>query len=492
MGSKPNVLLLFSDQHKASVLSVEGHPDVQTPNLDRLAEEGVRFSRAYSQNAICMPSRCSMFSGLYPRTLGVRTNGDWSPVMDEVVPIQKAFQDAGYLTAAFGKRHLANACDNGWSIRADHFLQENEVDNYVNWVDEQGYGEAFAQDWAAEFASAPKGSNQEGNAYSFSLMATRESELPENMTMEAFSKQRTIEFLKSRKEDGQAFFCWTSFYRPHQPYTPLKRYWDKFDRTRWGKGRNLGDAVAMPETLHEEVEKLPPKLQSWFKGKNRVWRLDFAREDEQLYRDYITAYYALVEEIDDCIGEIMSVLDETGLRENTIVIYTSDHGDFVGSHGMVEKCALGHNVYEDTLRVPLIVSWPSNSWQGDLVDGLAELVDIYPTLLDLCDVTTPTMKWELQGRSFAATLKNGDPIQRQYSVSENWVQAAVVAERFKLGAWHVPQAGFGDMLFDLEEDPLETKNLLENLPDRHERMAGFLRNWEESIPTNLPINRTSS
>ena len=399
--------------------------------------------------------------------------------MDEVVPMQKAFQEAGYITAAFGKRHLINACDVGWTLLGSHAHNENESDNYVRWVDEKGHGEAFAKDWAAEFARAPKGSRLEGEEIPFALMATRQSELPEDMTMEAYSKQRTIEFLNSRTEDGQPFFCWASFYRPHQPYTPLKRYWDRFDRSRWGNGRNQGDAVEMPATLREVAGKLPPQLQSWCEGRNRVWRLDMARENEQLFRDYITAYYALVEEIDDCIGEIMATLNESGLRDNTIVIYAADHGDFVGSHGMVEKCAAGHNVYEDTLRVPLIVSWPRELRQGDVCDGLAELVDLYPTLLDLCGLTTPTLKWELQAQSLAATLRTGARIPRPYSVSENWVQTTVITHRYKLGRWLEPQGDFGDMLFDLEQDPLETINLNEDLPEIREQLAGFLREWEE-------------
>jgi arylsulfatase A-like enzyme len=112
------VLLLFADQHKASVLGSEGHPDAITPNLDRLASEGVRFSRAYCQDGISVPSRCSMMSGLYPRTLGCLTNGDRTIVMREVVPLQKSLQANGYLTAAFGKRHLVLACDDGWDVAA--------------------------------------------------------------------------------------------------------------------------------------------------------------------------------------------------------------------------------------------------------------------------------------------------------------------------------------------------------------------------------------
>ena len=148
---RPNVLVLFSDQHKADVLSCANHPDVATPNLDRLATGGIRFTRAYCQDAICAPSRCSMFSGLYPRTLGSLDNRDDTLVMQQVVSMQKTFQQAGYRTGAFGKRHLKHACDEGWDVAASHLYGESPRRNYVTWIQEQGYGQEFAHEWAAEF-----------------------------------------------------------------------------------------------------------------------------------------------------------------------------------------------------------------------------------------------------------------------------------------------------------------------------------------------------
>jgi arylsulfatase A-like enzyme len=481
--------LLFSDQHKASVLGSEGHPDAITPNLDRLAAEGVRFSRAYCQDGISVPSRCSMMSGLYPRALGCLTNWDRTPVMREVVPLQKALQANGYLTAAFGKRHLVLACDDGWDVAASHMHGESPDDNYVAWVEAAGHGGAFAHDWAAEFGRGPKGGSAEHADIPFALMATRPSRLPDDLTMEAFTARRTVGFLEQQKGSELPFFCWSSFYRPHQPYTPLAGYLERFPHDRWGSGVRNGDAIRMPDTLEQAAGELPPMLQDWHRGANRVWRLDEARADPQLYRDYVAAYYALVMEIDDHVGAILAALERFGLREDTIVIYTADHGDFVGSHGMVEKCAPGHNVYEDTLRVPLIVSWPGRLRRGAVSSDLAELVDLYPTLMELCGCQTPASPYELQGRSLAGTLLDGRPTGRDYSVSENWSQAAVITERYKLGEWLAPRdAGhadfreWGDMLFDLEADPFETRNLIAELPEVAERLAARLREWECRTP----------
>jgi len=487
--NRPNVLFLFSDQHNASVTGYEGHPDVTTPHLDSLAREGSQFRRSYCQDAICGPSRCSLFSGLYPRTLQCFGNGDRTQAMRDVVPIQKAFHQEGYVTAAFGKRHLSDACDDGWATTASHSWAENPEDNYVKWTNEQGCAAEFAQDWAAEFGSTPRGSALEKKDIPFALMATRQSALNDDRTMEAFTKQRTMAFLEDRAEDDQPFFCWSSFYRPHQPYTPLKKYWDRHDRSRWGRGTNAEDGISMPKNLHQEVSELPPMLQAQFAGKNRVWRLDQARENEQLYRDYVSAYCALVEEIDVCIGEILSRLDELGLAENTIIIYSADHGDFVGAHGMVEKCAVGHNVYEDTLRVPLLFRWPGHIKSGTIHHGLVELVDLYPTLLELCTVTQPRQKYPLAGQSLVRSLTANEPVNREFTVSENWSQSTIVTDQYKLGVWQKPADGkhpdfreFGNMLFDLENDPEEMKNIYAESEEVRGQLETQLVEWQQRHP----------
>ncbi len=408
--------------------------------------------------------------------------------MGEAVSLQSALRQNGYRTAAFGKRHLELACDEGWGTIASHMYKESPDDNYVTWIEKQGLGKAFAHDWAAEFGRGPGGGSQAKAEIPFALMGTRTSRLPVGMTMEAFTARRTVEFLEQQKDSPQPFFCWSSFYRPHQPYTPLKEYFDRFPHDRWGSGVRNGDAISKPETLDQAVSELPPMLQEWHRGANRVWRLDKARAEPQLYRDYIAAYYALVAEMDDHIGTILSALDRFGLHEDTIVIYTADHGDFVGSHGMIEKCAPGHNVYEDTLRVPLIARWPDRIQRGVVCSDLAELVDIYPTLMELCACDVPESPHRLQGRSLAGTLTDGRPIGRRYTISENWSQAAVITDRYKLGAWLAPHdrekpdyREFGDMLFDRHADPLETRNLIAELPEVKESLMEHLQEWERSV-----------
>jgi uncharacterized sulfatase len=196
-------------------------------------------------------------------------------------------------------------------------------------------------------------------------------------------------------------------------------------------------------------------------------------EKTELPLRYVAYYYALTSEVDACVGRIMDGLDRLGLRDDTIVIYTADHGDFVAAHGMVEKCALGHNVYEDTLRVPLIIAWPKRFLEGAANKSLVELVDLYPTLMDLLDLKRPKDAPELPGKSLIRSLRENKPTHRKYAVSENWNQVTVITERYKLGIWIDPgsidkykrrdnRQRFGDQLFDREKDPLELTNLIDD------------------------------
>jgi arylsulfatase A-like enzyme len=418
--------------------------------------------------------------------------------MQEVVSLPSAFRSHGYRTAAFGKRHLYLGCDEGWDIKASHMAKESPDDNYVHWVQAQGQGDAFDRDWAAEFGRGAESTPSFDRDIPYAVMSARVSELPDDMTMEAWTRRRTIDFLREQANRTEPFFCFSSFYRPHQPYTALRRYFERFDRTHWGKGRNAGDGLALPPTLRQPIDELPPMFQEQSRGSNRIWRMDLAREDEQIYRDYVASYYALVEEIDDHIGAVLSVLEETGQAENTIILYTSDHGDFVGRHGMAEKCAAGHNVYEETLRVPLVVHWPGHLRSGDVRTDLVELVDIYPTLLDLCGLSAPALRHPLHGRSLKDTLLNGTPVGRTHVVSENWSQSTVVTDRYKLGVWTEPldpraadYRAFGDMLFDRESDPVEIHNLAGQpaVAGIERELRDYLQQWQKRwvLPERLPL-----
>lgn len=464
---KPNVIFIFSDQHKADVMGFQGHPDIITPNLDAMAKGGVVFNRAYCQNAISAPSRMSLFTGLYPRTIGAMDNAHLNTkAINNSISLQAAFQANGYATYAFGKRHLDEGADLGWTQHQSHMAKESPQNNYVKWIEKQGYADAFGEDWAAEFGKYPEGNSKAGTKFPTAKMGTRTTRLPENMTMEAYSTQLTLDVIRNHKKSGEPFFCFTSYYRPHQPYNPLPKYLGMYDITKWGKGTKHKDGLKMPESLRQPADQLPPMLADLRKSKTGIWCLGLAAEDEQLYRDYVGAYYALVTEIDALIGNIFAELEKQGMAENTIVIYSSDHGDFVGAHGMIEKASMGHNVYEETLQVPMLFYWKGKLPAGYKNNDLVGLIDIYPTLMDLAGIKRPACNYPLQGISLAKTLTKKAKVKRDYIVSENWSQATIITKEHKLGIMLDPTIAapkrdyrsFGNMFFERKTDPLEINN----------------------------------
>lgn len=489
---KLNVIILFSDQHRKNVMGFEAHPDVMTPNLDKLARQSLIFDRAYCSVGISAPSRSSLMTGLYPRTLGLLSNNERTSVMNDAVSLATVFQQNNYKTYAFGKRHTYGGIDSGWDVQQSHLCDETPGNSYTQWVEKNGYGKEFAMDWAAEFGKGSECSSYAGRKLPIADLGTRISALPDNMTMEAFTTQLTVEMIKEHAKDKQPFFCWATFYRPHQPYTPLKKYMDMYNVTDWGNGRINGGPIRKPASLYEPKENIPPMLNSIREGVNKVWNVNKAFDDEQLWRNYIGAYYALVTEIDHCVGEILTALDEAGLADETIVIYTSDHGDFVGNHGMVEKCAPGQNVYEDILNVPLIIRYPGNKQRGKRMAGLVSLVDIYPTLVELLGLKMPPSKYPVQGQSVAKTITKGKPVKRDYLVSESWSQATVITKDYKLGMMIDPAdyqrkfdfRSFGDQFFVRKSDSLEIKNQINNTAYKAEidKIRGYYQDFCAKIP----------
>jgi arylsulfatase A-like enzyme len=295
--------------------------------------------------------------------------------------------------------------------------------------------------------------------------------------------QKTIEFLRTSRESGQPFFCWSSFIFPHQPYVPSPKWAAMYP----------SELMPLPESWNEPVANVPPGLQNWRKNTKVPWNCGTAADNPGIYKRYIAYYYALVSEVDYHLGVILDELEKLGMADNTIVIYTSDHGDFVASHGMVEKCARFHNVYEETVAVPLIVSWPKRFKGGQVCDGLAELIDLYPTLLELTGLPAPKDSLPMPGISLVPTLETGKPIGRKYAITENWSQLTVVTDRYKLGKWIDPsekeekydfRGKHPDMLFDRKADPEEVKNLIGKSGRVEKELRAMLAEWEAKTPTD--------
>jgi arylsulfatase A-like enzyme len=479
---RPNVLFLFSDQHQAGVASYAGSANVSTPNFDRLTREGTHFARAYCQDGVCMPSRNSIYTGQYCRTLGLLANEDWNCMRPETIsrniPLQRIFKSAGYYTFTAGKRHLMPALDTDWDYAAGDIMtkpldlwsrEPRDNINYWNWVEGRGLLPQARADFAVEMGKSYGGPRQP--------LACAISKLPPDATMEAFAASQTIQFLKSAQAKKQPFFAWSTFYRPHQPYTPQAQFADKVDYA----------SLKLPSTIWQKPEELPPTLCQGRRSKVLCW--DLGDATEAMYRRYIGYYSALVTEIDHHIGSILDTLDREGLAENTIIVYSSDHGDFVAGHGMIEKFCWGHNVYEETLRVPLLFRWPGKIGAGVTRQDLVELVDLYPTLLSLCGIDLPGSAVTPVGRDISPTLTRQTPVGRPCVISENIFQASVITDDFKYAQWlncPGPRNNFqkwGNMLFDRVNDPGEARNLIASPAHaaQRDKLAGYLRDWASRI-----------
>jgi arylsulfatase A-like enzyme len=376
MPDRPNVLILMTDQQRFDALGAAGNAEIHTPNLDALAGEGALCRRFVVQAPVCMPSRMSMLSGLYPAALGVVTNGPAMP--EDVDTIATRFGSAGYRTANIGKLHFLphsrrDHAGRHPSYGFDHLEISDEpgcyADAYRAWVGrvapEQlphislglpAEAEKWQQTAGRDGIDHPDRGERQPRVFSGASAVTHS----------AFVAERTIAYLRQVRPGGGPFLCIAGFYSPHSPWVAPAEFFDLYDR----------DALSLPE--------LPPELEEQ--------RLDRGLTDEYL-RSVRQAYYAMVSEVDHHCGRILNALDDRGLRENTIVVFTSDHGEWLGEGLRFGKGPPGQDCVS---RVPMLLRYPAGGLgEGRTVDHLTEAVDLLPTLLAWSGLPVPG---ELQGR----------------------------------------------------------------------------------------------
>lgn len=417
---RPNVLFLFSDQHNARCLSCAGHPQVGTPYLDRLAAEGTRFTNAYANNPICTPSRISYLSGLYPSTHGYYGLYGRQPDAP-LTSIFKHFREQGYRTGALGKLHTPR-----YWIEPDCQFIYDEFIEFPKYLEGAGL---YDRNDNRAFTG-----NRDGEA----------SCLPYEHSCEAALAKQAIRFIRNEGEpldrgrDDAPWLAWVSFSRPHQPYTP---------------------SLPFAEMYAPDALDLPP-VGVGRKG-GEVDRSRSGAMPEAKLRKLLAAYYGLVSQVDHAIGEIVAELAQGGEWENTIVVYCSDHGDYAGERGRMEK--EGGISFRAITRVPLIVRLPARlrlrSGAGRLNDEMVEAVDLFPTLCELAGLPAPNT---VQGISFAGQLLNaGKPARhRESALTENIYRKAVATK-----SWRYVANLYGeqkDELYRLDDDPWELNNRIDD------------------------------
>jgi arylsulfatase A-like enzyme len=401
--TQPNVLWICTDQQRWDTLSCLGHPGASTPNFDKLAASGVNFTRAYCQSPICTPSRASFLSGMYPIANQVQRNGnDHYP--DDLPLLPRMMQDAGYTTGLIGKLHLSRAEGVAETLPEGAYSEvywSHHPD--PDWT----YGHDY-RDWLLEKGADPEAlfANQKG--------AVREG-LPVEFHETTWAGSRAKDFIK--RNAAKPWLLSINVFDPHPPFDPPRAYMEQFDPEEMPAPvfdeRDLAQHAKLAGKVDQQAQKvIDPRNRTQSSTANDG--PSHARPPDQMDALEIrAAYHAMIKQVDDMVGELCDLLEETGQRENTLVIFMSDHGEMLGDHGLLYK---GCRFYDGLVRVPLIVSHPASVRPARRADDLVELVDLPQTILEFCQIPKDP---QMQGASLYPFLTGKvDTLERRFVTSE--------------------------------------------------------------------------
>lgn len=421
---KWNVLFLVSDDLCCQTLGCYGDGLARTPNIDRLAGRGVRFERAYCQYPLCNPSRASLLTGMRPDQTGVVDNGvHFRNVVPDVVTLPQLFRNNGYYVARVGKLY--------------HYGVPKQIG--TSGLDD-------ADSW--QEVVNPRGDDTDVEDRIFSLVPGEFGGTLSWLAVETDAKTQTdgigateaIHLLEKHK--GEPFFLAVGFYRPHTPFVAPRSFFDLYPR----------DQISLPGSLNDDLADVP-RLALTIKPEQ-------SRMSDDLRRECIQAYRASTSLMDEQVGRVLDALDRLALTDRTVVVFLSDHGYHLGEHGLWQKQSL----FEESARVPLVISAPGAKGNGQGCSALAELIDVYPTLADLCGMPWPE---HLAGRSLRAQLDDPSMPGKGYALTQvarrsrprGPVQPgySLRTDRWRYTEWD--RGAQGRQLYDHANDPEERKNL---------------------------------
>jgi choline-sulfatase len=451
------VLFITADQQRRDSLPMYGLDFVQAPALDRLAREGVVFDRAHTPAPLCVPMRACMLTGLTPAVLGVVDNNNWfSPptrswVMDVAADIQ---------TAAIGKMHFYPWDDpHGFAdrISAEDKRHYYRRDDYTLWLESNGYERLHPPSIPGYF---------EG-------MGAMPSNLPTELHLDTFIGDRGAAWL--REHAHEPFFAWVSFNSPHDPYDPPAELADLYK-----------DApIPEPAGSAADLDDRPAAQRNAYRNylENQLFQMDYRHLTPEQIRRIRAHYYAEVTHVDRQVGKLIQALEEVGVLDDTLIIYTSDHGDALGDHGLIFKSFF----YESMVRVPFIVRGPGVV-RGGRADTLIETTDVVATILTHLGRPLPS---PCESQPLQAVL--ADPSREHRDAAFSYVEdrAMVRTGRWKLGIY-----GDGDgELYDLEADPQELHNLFHDTAyaeTRAELVARYAQQTLANQKIRTQIQRTAA
>lgn len=465
--ARPNILLYCTDQQRFDTIRALGNQHIRTPNMDRLVNTGVAFTNAYCQTPICTPSRASFLTGCYASSLHVNRNGnEFFPAQHTPKLISRILKDAGYDCGMVGKFHLSSSyqrveprLDDGYRrFEWSHAPRNDwpvEQHSYIRWLRDQGvdfkkaYGARVFPDRPKEFGAG---------------IAARHHET-------AWCSHYALEWIKGGLQ--APWFITVNTYAPHPPFHPPPEFLERMN------------PAAMP---------LPLWRDSDMANQARLAKVDFQSKpkDPKTYESRFmkAAYYAQVEFVDSELGRLLDALEASGQRDNTIVIFMSDHGETMGDHGLTHK---GCRFNEGLAHIPLIVSWPARFRKGVKAPALVELTDVVPTILESIGLKLPDY---LHGKSLHPILtgERDGSRHREFARSEyhDALQAPDAShgnmlrnERYKL----VTYAGHPGELYDLEKDPHEFNNLWDDRASLPLRAHLTQQSFDAAMRTTDPGQR---
>jgi len=420
---RPNILFIAIDDLRPE-LNCYGASQIQSPNIDRLAEQGTLFERAYVQVPVCGASRASLLSGVRPapdRFLSYKTK------LEEDLPgvstLPQWFKENGYETRGMGKifHHGSDTRERSWS----EWIEMKTAGNWRNYLTKENK--------ALETADNGK----RGLPY-------EKADVPENAYRDGQIAERAIEQLGQLKGGEKPFFLAVGFVKPHLPFNAPTKYWDMYDAADIDLADNPYQPKNAPDRAMHNFGEL--RHYSGIPDKGPV--------DDEMARKLVHGYYACVSYTDAQVGKVLTELDRLGLRENTVVILWGDHGFHLGEHGLWCK----HCNFEKVMHAPLMISAPGYP-RGQRTDALVEFIDIYPTLVQLAGLPLPS---HLQGQSLVPLLKNQDAPWDDAAFSRWYDGYSVITERYIFTQWINKQGQPQErMLYDLEADPGENVNIAE-------------------------------
>ena len=475
--NRPNILWICTDQQRVDTLGAYGNEIVNTPNLDELANKGFVFENCFSQSPVCTPSRASFLTGRYPRTCRTRQNGQDIPE-DEIL-VTRLLAETGYDCGLAGKLHIS-ACNPSVCTEIERRINDGYQEFHWSHHDGGGWGlnNEYWQ-WLSE-----RGFEYEEKAHpdcDYIKLG-----MPEELSQSAWCAEKAMEFFDKHKEDEQPWLFSVNFFDPHHGFNAcedaLKRY------------EEILEEIPLPEYLDKELDSKPVWQNTDHQGAyNGRSGFEFDKMTEKDHRWIRASYFAMVEVVDRQIGKMLEKLKVNGQLENTIIIFTSDHGEMLGDHGIYLK---GPYFYDNLVKVPLLFSMPSIK-SGRRINSLVEMVDIAPTLLEAASLpVAPGM----QGKSLLPLLK-GDISEdshrsnvycefygANFSYTPHAFTTMVRTKDYKLTVAHKQNTG---ELYDLQNDPGEVVNLWDN-PDyvtpKNEMLIRLCDRMAETVDP-LPLRR---